>query len=601
LESQKSPNFFPARGFYKNILIIWLFRPHKLIYFLYIYVLETQTQIVVPKKIKMKLNKRSLKVLGLLVVLFVGISTTYTTDHGKFFEIAKNIEIFTNLYKEINTYYVDDLDPAKLMRTGVDAMLESLDPYTNYISESEIEGFRYITEGKYNGIGAQIKIIDDYITITEPYEDSPAFKAGLKAGDQLVAVDGHPAKGKSSEEVNEILKGYPGTAVELTIRRPGEDKDLKIKLVRDEVRVPNVPYHGMVSDGIGYVALTTFTRQAGRNVAKGLKALKEENPNLKGVVLDLRSNGGGLLAEAVNVCNVFIPKGELVVTTKGKVKDWDRSFKTLNPPVDAEIPLIVLINNNSASASEIVCGVMQDLDRGVLIGQRSYGKGLVQNTRDVGYSSKVKMTTAKYYIPSGRCIQSVEYKDGKPAHIPDERRTPFKTRNGRVVLDGGGLKPDVLMDRDGESDILKTLQEKPLIFNYVTQYCLKHETIPSVEDFHFSEWDGFLQYLYENHFYYDTKSEQVLEKFKKQAKQDGYQLESDIEAIKAKIIAAKKDNLEKHKDAIVNEIEKEISGRYYYRKGKIKIGLRNDKEIKKAVEVLKDKDLYERLLVGKKR
>jgi len=544
----------------------------------------------------MKFNRRSLKVLGLLVVLFIGVSTNYTTDHGKFFEIAKNIEIFTNLYKEINTYYVDDLDPAKLMRTGVDAMLESLDPYTNYISESEIEGFRYITEGKYNGIGAQIKIIDDYITITEPYEDSPAFKAGLKAGDQLVAVDGHPAKGKSSEEVNEILKGYPGTAVELTIRRPGEDKDLKIKLVRDEVRVPNVPYHGMVADGIGYVALTTFTRQAGRNVAKGLKALKEENPDLKGVILDLRGNGGGLLAEAVNVCNVFIPKGELVVTTKGKVKDWDRSFKTLNPPVDAEIPLAVLINNNSASASEIVCGVIQDLDRGVLIGQRSYGKGLVQNTRDVGYSSKVKMTTAKYYIPSGRCIQSVEYQDGKPAHIPDERRTPFKTRNGRVVLDGGGLKPDVLMDRDGESDILKTLEEKPLIFNYVTQYCLKHETIPPVEDFHFSEWDGFLGYLYENHFYYDTKSEQVLEKFKEQAKADGYHLEGDVEAIKVKIIAAEKDNLEKHKAAIINEIEKEISGRYYYRKGKIKIGLRNDEEIKKAVEVLKDKELYKNLL-----
>ncbi|MCB0640654.1 MAG: PDZ domain-containing protein, partial [Phaeodactylibacter sp.] len=356
-----------------------------------------------------------------------------------------NIEIFTNLYKEINTYYVDDLDPSKLMRTGVDAMLESLDPYTNYISESEIEGYRYISEGRYNGIGAQMDFIRDFATVTETYQDAHADKAGLKPGNQIVAVAGKSAEGKTPEELNEILKGSPGTEIELTVRRPGTDKELTILLQRDEVRVPNVPYHGMVNEDIGYISLTVFTREAGMNVANALRELKQENPQLKGVIFDLRGNGGGLLLEAVNISNSFVPKGELVVTTKGKVQDWDRSFLTQNSPVDQEIPLVVLINNRSASASEIVSGVIQDLDRGVLMGQRSYGKGLVQNTRDIGYNSKVKLTTAKYYIPSGRCIQSVEYQDGEPVHIADDKRAKFRTRNGRVVLDGGGVKPDVIV------------------------------------------------------------------------------------------------------------------------------------------------------------
>ncbi len=544
----------------------------------------------------MRIKKRPLKVLGLVTILFLGIATTFTTDHGKYFEIAKNIEIFTNLYKEINTSYVDELDPGKLMRIGIDAMLESLDPYTNYISESEIEGFRYITEGKYNGIGAQIKVIDDYITITQPYENSPAFKAGLKAGDQLIAVDGKKAFGKSSEEVNEILKGYPGTEVELTIRRPGETKELKIKLVRDQVSVPNVPYSGMVSDDIGYAALTTFTRDAGRNIANALKELKEENKDLKGFILDLRGNGGGLLAEAVNVSNVFIPKGALVVTTKGKVKDWDRSFKTLNKATDEEIKLIVLIDSGSASASEIVSGVIQDFDRGILVGQRSYGKGLVQNTRDIGYNSKVKMTTAKYYIPSGRCIQSVEYHEGEPADIPDAKRAKFTTENGRPVLDGGGVSPDIIIDEDAESDILKTLQEKHLIFNYVTEFVLDNETIPSVEEFHFKDWDGFVSYLESHNFDYNTKEEELLKKLKEQAKEDGYIVERDIQILENKIIEAKKNDLNKNKEAILDLIEKEIASRFYYEKGKIEIGLRNDAEIKEAVRLINDDTAYGKVL-----
>ncbi|MEL7020111.1 MAG: S41 family peptidase [Bacteroidota bacterium] len=539
---------------------------------------------------------RLIKVSGVLTILLVGIATTFRTEHGKYFEIAKNIEIFTNLYKEINTYYVDDLDPGKLMRTGVDAMLESLDPYTNYISESEIEGFRYITEGRYNGIGALSRKIGDFITITELYEGQPADKAGLKVGDKLVAVDGTDAVGKNSEDVNNILRGFPGTSVELTIRRPGTPDDFKISLTRDEVKVPNVPYSGMLSDKVGYIALTTFTRNAGKNVGSALQELQEQNPNMAGVVFDLRDNGGGLLTEAVNVSNVFIPKGELVVTTKGKVKEWDRSFKTLNRPIDENIPLVTLINGSSASASEIVSGVIQDLDRGVLLGQRSYGKGLVQNTRDVGYNSRVKLTTAKYYVPSGRCIQGVSYEDGEPVNIPDEQRARFPTRNGRTVLDGGGVKPDMMVDKDEDSEILKQLRSEFLIFDYATEFVLRNTAPEKATDFRFDKFDEFVQFLEARKFDYETKTENLLAELKANAAADGYVLESDLKALENSIVTAKKNDLEKHRAVIIDLIEKEIAGRYFYQRGKIEISLRNDLEIKEAISLLGDSGKYNSLL-----
>jgi len=544
----------------------------------------------------MKNNRYSLHLLGFAFVLFFGMATTLKTDHGKFFEISKNIEIFTNLYKEINTSYVDDLDPGQLMRKGIDAMLESLDPYTNYISESEIEGYRYITEGKYNGIGAIFNMIDGYVTVTQLYADSPAAKADLKPGDRILSVDGKSAEGKKEEEVRAILKGYPGTEVLLTVERPGVSNSMKINLMREQVSVSNVPYSGMVNDDIGYAALTTFTREAGKNVADALKDLKAENPNLKGFIFDLRGNGGGLLTEAVNVSNVFIPKGELVVTTKGKVKDWDRSFKTLNKPVDQEIPVVVLINKNSASASEIVSGVLQDYDRAILMGQRSYGKGLVQNTRDIGYNSKVKMTTAKYYIPSGRCIQSVEYENGEPVDIADTKRAKFETRGGRTVLDGGGVHPDILIDEDGDSEILTTLRDKYIIFKYVTEFVAGKDTTQISEDFTFSEWSNFVAYLEKTKFDYDTKSEKLLKELKVRAEEDGYLSSPDITALEQKIIQAKKSDLEKHKPAIIDMIEKEAVGRYYFKRGQIKISLRNDEEIDQAVKVIGDSARFKKTL-----
>ncbi len=542
------------------------------------------------------------KITIVFALAFLGMSTKADHgDNGKYFEISKNIEIFTNIYKEINTYYVDDLDPAKLMRTGVDAIMQSLDPYTNYISESEIEGFRYITEGKYNGIGAVIKKIGDYVTITEPYDDCPAQKAGLKAGDIIKAIDEKPTKGKTPDQITEFLKGFPGTEVELTIERPGNSSEMKVMLTRDEVKVPNVPYFSMVSDDIGYITLTTFTRDAGKNVGDALKDLKEKNPNLKGVIFDLRGNGGGLLTEAVNVSNVFIPRGEMVVSTKGKVIDWDRSFKTRNAPIDKEIPLAVLIDNGSASASEIVCGVIQDLDRGVLIGQRSYGKGLVQNTRDVGYNSRVKLTTAKYYIPSGRCIQGVSYEDGEPVDIPDSERAAFETRNGRKVLDGGGVKPDLALEKGSDASIVKSLLKEHIIFNYVTGYTLKHKEIKSIKEFEFTEFDNFVSYLSSNDFKYETKSEKVMNQLIKKAEEEKLltSLEADINSMKAKIKKDKEKGLMNYKEAIINEIEKEIVKRYYFQKGKIQIGLKNDQEIKDAIDILRDKEKYNKLLSSK--
>ncbi len=541
--------------------------------------------------------KRILKITGIIGLLLVGMAASFQPSN-RYFEILKNIEIFTNLYKEINTYYVDDVDPGHLMRTGIDAMMGSLDPFTNYISESEIEGYRFMTEGKYNGIGAISQKMGDYVTITELYEGQAADKAGLRPGDQIIAVDGRDATGKDPEDINNILRGFPNTSVELTIRRPGRSDDFNIQLIRGEVQVPNVPYHGMLSDGIGYVALTTFTRDAGSNVANAVRELKEQNPGLKGIVFDLRDNGGGLLNEAVNVCNVFIPRGELVVTTKGKVKDWDRSFNTMGQPVDLEIPLAVLINKSSASASEIVSGVIQDYDRGVLIGQRSYGKGLVQNTRDIGYNAKLKLTTAKYYIPSGRCIQSVKYEDGEPVHIPDDQRTPFKTRNGRTVLDGGGVKPDIMIDKFEDEPIIRGLLEQHLIFDYVTRFCLEHDSIPPVEDFRFDDFDGFVRFLEARKFDYDTESEKLLRKLLEKSTEEGYELTAQANVLEAEIDASKKDALIKNKALITDLIEKEIASRYFYQEGKIRMGLRNDMEIEEAIQLLKETGKYQSILNG---
>lgn len=541
------------------------------------------------------------KIVLVLVIAVLGMATV-TTDDGKYFEITKNIEIFTNLYKEINTFYVDEIDPARLMRTGIDAMLGSLDPYTNYISESEMEGFRIMTKGTYGGIGAMISKRGKYVVITEPYEGFAAHKAGLKAGDMIVKIDGKSAEGKDTDDISDILKGSPGTQVELNVLRPdvnGATTELNITLEREKIVVPNVPYYSMIENDIAYITLTTFTERAGANVEKALRELQRDN-KVKGVIFDLRGNGGGLLNEAINVSNVFINKGEEVVTTRGKIKDWDRSFGTRNKPVDLEVPLAVLIDGSSASASEIVSGVIQDLDRGVLVGQKSFGKGLVQNTRDVGYNSRVKLTTAKYYIPSGRCIQAVSYKDGKSIDIPDSLKTAFKTRNGREVFDGAGIRPDIKIENEKFSNIAVSLIRKNLIFEYATEYTFKHKTIAKAKEFDLTDADfeAFVQFLNGKDYAYETTSEKALKDLEEKAKKEKYfdAIKSDISQVKAKIEEDKKNDLYKFKPQIKDLLEREIVSRYYYQKGEIEVGLKNDPEIKEAVSVLLDKERYNKIL-----
>ncbi|HYV93183.1 MAG TPA: S41 family peptidase [Chitinophagales bacterium] len=551
----------------------------------------------------MKKWKKSLLIAALALLAFIPIATT----SDSYFEISKNLDIFATLYKEVNTYYVDDIDPAKFMRTGIDAMLESLDPYTNYISEADIEGYRFQTTGNYGGIGAIIRKENDKIVVAEPYQNYAADKAGLRAGDILLEVDGKSTKGKTVDDVSKILKGAPGTTVKLEIQRPG-DKNSETKiLTRDEVHVNSVPYYGMLENNIGYIRLTQFTEGCGQDVADALKDL-ESKYQLKGVVFDLRSNPGGLLNEAVNVSNVFIEKMQKIVSTKGKVQEWDKEYFTLNPAIDTKIPLAIITNSGSASASEIVTGVVQDYDRGVVIGQRTYGKGLVQTTRTLSYGTQLKVTTAHYFTPSGRCIQALDYEhrneNGSVGRIPDSLKHAFKTSSGRTVFDGGGIDPDFMMDPQKLSPITASLLEKSLIFDYATEYRQKHETIPVTKEFHLTddEYNDFLQWLSTKDYDYTTKSEQAMKDLKETAQKEAYWdgIRDDFSHLQDEMNHDKQKDLIKFKDEIRDMLEQEIAVRYYYQNGRIEASLKDDDEVKKAIEVLNDPALYSKTLEASK-
>jgi len=440
--------------------------------------------------------------IGLLIVLLLGTSAGVINEKDKYFEIAKNLEIFTSVYKELNTHYVDDLDPNTVMRTGIDAIMNSLDPYTVYYSESQVESYRISDDNRYNGLGASSKEVDGKVTVVEVYKDGPSYEAGILVGDQITSINGQTTKGRSYDDVLTFLRGFPGTSVQMGIYRPQDRKQYTYELTRSAVDIPNVPYSGMVSDNVGYITLTTFTQNAGKNIAAALRELRKNN-ELEGLILDLRSNGGGLLAEAIDILGIFLPKGSPVVTTKGKVRDRDQAYSTRRTPVDVDMPIVVLINKRSASASEIVSGAIQDYDRGVIMGQRSYGKGLVQNQKEVGYNSRIKLTTSKYYIPSGRCIQSVAYEDGEPKDIPDNQREVFKTKNGRPVLDGGGVTPDVKLAPFVPAEVLQALEEENLIFKYVDEYIGKTGETPEMISLNFDDYKGFEQYLNSMNFSYE--------------------------------------------------------------------------------------------------
>ncbi len=518
-------------------------------------------------------------------------------NYQKEFEIAKNIEIFANVYKEINANYVDETNPSSLMKTGIDAMLHQLDPFTNYITEVQIENYRIAFEGKYNGIGVRAKRIGDYVTVTEVYKDYPAYKAGLKVGDQFLTVAGQDGKGRESEDLFNIVRGMPKSEVDFMIKRPGVSEKIAIKLVRDEVNIPNVPYSGMVNEDIGFIVLSTFTENAGKNVRDAFNKLKADHPNMSGVILDLRENGGGLLNEAVEVCNVFIQKDQLVASTRSKLKEREQLYKTMGLPADPTIPFAVLINNHSASASEIVSGTIQDLDRGVILGQISYGKGLVQITKDVGYNAKVKLTIAKYYIPSGRCIQSVKYENGEPVHLPDSLRVAFKTRNGRPVYDGGGVKPDIELPDASNPRIVQKLLDQDYIFKYCTDFVLKNPAPVDPKSFEFSGFDDFVKYLKETNFDdQDTLEVKLAEIQTLSVKEGDKSLADAFSKLKTQMNQKQWAEINKYKALISNIIEEEIVRRSFYEEGSIQKKMVHDPLIKEAISVLKTPERYSKIL-----
>lgn len=549
-------------------------------------------------------------ILAAFIILggaFVGFSFK---DNNSFFEISKNLDIFSTLYKELNTYYVDDIQPAEIMRKGIDAMLESLDPYTTFISEAEIEDYRFQTTGKYGGIGAMIGKVGDYIVITEPYEGAPAQKAGILAGDKIISVDGKEMVGKVSDDASKLLKGQPNTKVELKIKRlmaDGTEKEMTYGINREEIHINNVPYYGMVNNDVAYIQLEHFTQDAGKEVQEALENLKSKN-TVKGVILDLRGNPGGLLNEAVNIANVFVDRGEEIVSTKGKVEEWDKTFKSLNNAVDKEVPLAILTSSGSASASEIVSGSIQDLDRGIIIGQRTYGKGLVQTTRPLSYNTKLKVTTAKYYIPSGRCIQAINYAekgpDGEVKRIPDSLKVAFKTKSGRIVYDGGGIDPDINMEVEYLSQISTSLLSKNLIFDYATLYRAKNPKISSAKDFKLGDKDfeDFVSFISNKDYSYSTKTEKALEDLEKITKDEKYYdaLKDEFTDLHKKMQSDKKKDVYKQKEEIITLLEEEIAERYYFRKGRIEASFTNDKEIIRAIKALTDPAEYQALLKPKK-
>lgn len=527
------------------------------------------------------------------ILLIAGVAIFFASfAPTDLFEISKNLDIFSSLYRVLNESYVDETKPGQLMKTAIDAMLESLDPYTNYITENDIEDFMYMTTGEYGGVGALVTDIDGKIVVVDPYEGFSAHRAGIRAGDEIIEVNGQSVKGKKSDDVRPLLKGNAGSPLKLKVIHAGQTTAVDISLMREEIKVSAVPYSTMVNENVGYIKLTSFTENCSVLVKDAFLKLKEKN--CKALVLDLRGNPGGLLQEAVNIVNFFVDKGKEVVYTKGKISDWERTYLAVNNPIDTQIPIVVLIDENSASAAEIVAGSLQDFDRAVLVGARSYGKGLVQQTRDLMYNAKLKVTVAKYYIPSGRCVQALDYghrdEDGRVDKVPDSLITAFKTKGGRIVYDGAGILPDIKTGEHKLSNITLALLNKNLIFNYSTQYVLKHESIPPVKDFQLTgqDYEDFIAFLKDKDYSYKTETELVMEELRKEAENEKYfrNIKVEYDNLGAKINADKKDDLTKHKDEIKQFLEEEIASRYYFQTGRLGQSVKSDPDIKAAVEVL---------------
>ena len=552
------------------------------------------------------MNRIRYTIAIIILIVAAGFKTSpLCAQQSQEFEISKNLDIFITLYKELNTNYVDDINASELMQTGINAMLDDLDPYTVYIPEAEIEDYRFMTTGEYGGIGSLIHQQDGKIIISEPYENAPAQKAGLKAGDRILKVNDKSTEGKSVDDVSSILKGQPGTSLKLELERNGMSKPLIININREKIVLDAVPYYGMLNGEIGYIKLTSFTQTASAEVKKAFLNLKQEH-DVKGIVLDLRDNGGGLLTEAVNIVNLFVNKGELVVSTKGKQPDKNKTYRTLLDPVDAEIPLIVLVNGSSASASEIVSGALQDLDRAVIMGRNTYGKGLVQNIFPLTYNTQVKITVAKYYIPSGRCIQAIDYahKDGNgiAGHIPDSLITAYKTKHGRTVYDGKGIAPDVELDTTRFSSVAYNLFIKYLIFDYATKFAAENAEIPKPGAFRITDdiFDDFKKFVSAKGFEFSTAADRDLTALKQAAQAEGCwdEIKTDYELLKSKIEKHKTEDIDNNRDEISQLLKLEIVSRYYYQKGRIESSLSSDKDLLESEKLINDKPLYQAIISG---
>ncbi len=549
-------------------------------------------------------NKILKAALAVSFVVIIGLSFWGFKSDQKNFEISKNLDIFYTLVRELNLFYVDEVKPDKLIKKGIDDMLETLDPYTVYIPESEMDDFKFMTTGEYAGIGAMISKRGNQIIVAEPYEGFPAQVNGLKAGDIFIEVDGKPVDKMAVSDVSEILKGPAKKAIKVKMQRPGEKKTFTLDIIREEIQIDPVTYYGMIDAKTGYVRLSSFTDGCAESVRDAVVDLRDKK-GAKTLVLDLRSNPGGLLGEAVKVTNLFVNHGQEIVSTKGKVSQWDKTYRATEQPVDSVMPLIVLVNSGSASASEIVAGALQDLDRAVIMGNRTFGKGLVQTTRDLSYNTKLKVTTAKYYIPSGRCIQALDYShrnaDGSVGNIPDSLITEFKTKNGRKVKDGGGVTPDIRNLQDTLSSLSFKLVQDYMIFDFATEYASKHKTIDTPDKFAIGEdiYNEFHQYLTEKKFSYESRSELTLKVLIETAKKEHYfdGTQNEFAALEKGLALDLNQDLDKNGEEIRDLLKDEIVSRYYYQKGAIIAALGSDKEIKSVLSLFQNPAEYSRLLI----
>lgn len=550
----------------------------------------------------MKKAKRYATITLSGLVLFAMFSFTSPDKTSPNYNFAKSLDIFFNVLREINIFYVDQVKSEEMVKTAINEMLSTLDPYTTYIPDEEMEDFEFMTTGQYGGMGALIRKSGNYIEISEPYESFPAAAAGLVPGDLLIGIDGKSLEKMEVSKVSAMLKGKPGSKMQLRVLKLRSKDTVNVTITRQVIRIPAVPFYGIVKDKVGYIRFTNFTTDCSKEVKDALVNLKKQGAT--SIVLDLRGNPGGLLNEAVKVVNLFVPRGQLVVSTKGKIKEFDANYKTESEPVDTKIPLVVLVNSGSASASEIVSGALQDLDRAVVVGNRTFGKGLVQTTRPVGYNSQVKITTAKYYIPSGRCIQALDYThrnaDGSVGNVPDSLITAYKTKNGRAVYDGGGITPDVKVDLDQISKIGISLLGRGLIADYINDYYVKHTEVPNIYSYKISEadYDDFVKFLENKEYDYTTQTDVLLKQLEDAAKRDKYyaHAEKELEQLKKQLSHDKRKDLVLFKDEIKSYLEDELIGRYHYQRGKIERSLITDPQVQQALKLAEDQKKAEELL-----